>query len=1202
MSFAVIIPSPAVYLGIHPPVRASRSFLHLPVVLLLCMAQSCGDPDVSVQETGTTPSVVQAKPRIIPTDSVAAPSVILIDETRLKKVRAGQPVIVPTNQNIHLLPVSQSVPAGTPRIITPGTDTFALPEVQPAAGHTVTARQPQPVASLPLRMKDAAACNIQYLDVDQGMNSSYIWDIFEDRYGNLWFATDGGGVSRYDGKSFAHFTEREGLSSNYVRSILEDQNGNIWFATIAGISRYDGKSFTNFSTHEGLKNNSVWSVMEDRVGNIWLSTYGGGVSRHDGKTFTHFTTEQGLSNNNVWTMLEDKSGNIWFATNGGGVTRYDGKSFAHYTTKEGLCNNTVLSIYEDENGILWFGTDGGVSRFDGKTFTNIIGGNGFDLRLVRAIYGDASGNLWFGTYGSGFVKYDGKSLTSYTGQEGLSDNHIVSIHEDEAHNLWLATYGGGIVKYNPHSFVHYTNNEGLTNYYIWSIIEDQSGALWMGTNGGGVVKYDGHSFSYFTDKEGLSNNTVRTLLEDKSGNIWFGTYGNGLVKFDGEYFTYYTTENGLAGDYILDIVQDTTGRLWFASDGGGVSVFDGQSFTNYTSQQGLSSNYVRCLMKDRKGDIWLGTNAGLSRFDIRAHYFVRYNEGDENGLRTIWSMCEDNSGNIWFGTGGYGVAKFKEQAFTYYSEQEGLSNTSVWSIVKDGEGNLWMGTERGLNCFLLSDTAAPVVVQFHREDGLKAEDFYLNSAIRQSNNYLWWGTGKSLTRLDMNHFTLNNREPRVQLNTISLREEFMDYRGLQDSARNSTTLRKDMSKVSFGEAPAFRNYPSGLELPSSLNHLTFYFSATDWSAPQAIRYQYQLEGLDPQWSQLTSENKADYRNIPYGKYTFKVRATGSARKWSETVEYAFEIHPPWWHTWWARTLGVIAVLAIIVLYIRWRERVLRARQIDLKRKINEATFEIKQQKTLIEEKHKAITDSINYAERIQRSFLATKELLDENLGEYFVLYLPKDVVSGDFYWATRLTNGDFALVTADSTGHGVPGAIMSLLNITSLEKATEYETEPARILNQTRDIIIDRLKKDGTRDGGWDGMDCSFIAFNFTERVMKIAAANNPVWILRKGELIEVKPDRFPVGKHEFDDRSFSDHEMRFEKGDMIYTMTDGFADQFGGPAGKKFKWKHLQKVLISNAHEPMNVQREKLLRILTDWKQDLEQIDDICVIGVRIN
>jgi serine phosphatase RsbU (regulator of sigma subunit)/Tfp pilus assembly protein PilF len=262
---------------------------------------------------------------------------------------------------------------------------------------------------------------------------------------------------------------------------------------------------------------------------------------------------------------------------------------------------------------------------------------------------------------------------------------------------------------------------------------------------------------------------------------------------------------------------------------------------------------------------------------------------------------------------------------------------------------------------------------------------------------------------------------------------------------------------------------------------------------------------------------------------------------------------------------------------------------------------ISEQKHLIEEKHKEITDSIDYAERIQRSFLASKELLDENLKDYFVLFRPKAVVSGDFYWASKLSNGHFALATADSTGHGVPGAIMSLLNITSLEKAVEDHVDPAAILNATRRTIIERLQKDGSAEGGKDGMDASLCVYDLKNKKLHIASANNPVWIIRRTEIIEIKPDKMPIGKHDKENISFIQQEITLQAGDIVYTLTDGFPDQFGGDKGKKFSSKNLRELLAANAFLPMEKQKELLERTFHDWAGGLEQVDDVTLIGVRI-
>ena len=265
--------------------------------------------------------------------------------------------------------------------------------------------------------------------------------------------------------------------------------------------------------------------------------------------------------------------------------------------------------------------------------------------------------------------------------------------------------------------------------------------------------------------------------------------------------------------------------------------------------------------------------------------------------------------------------------------------------------------------------------------------------------------------------------------------------------------------------------------------------------------------------------------------------------------------------------------------------------------------EVEKQKSLVEEHQKEIIDSINYAQRIQRALLASEDMLNAKFNDYFILFEPKDIVSGDFYWAAELENKQVALVTADSTGHGVPGAIMSMLNISCLNDAVEGQklTSPSDILNHTRSKIIKHLANDGSAEGGKDGMDCSLISFDFDNHKLTYSAANNPVWIVRENQLQEFEPDKMPVGKHDRDGVSFKQQTIDLQKEDVVYTLTDGLPDQFGGPKGKKFMYKQLKELLVSISNLPMLKQKELLHTTLQNWKHGFDQIDDICLIGVRV-
>lgn len=409
------------------------------------------------------------------------------------------------------------------------------------------------------------------------------------------------------------------------------------------------------------------------------------------------------------------------------------------------------------------------------------------------------------------------------------------------------------------------------------------------------------------------------------------------------------------------------------------------------------------------------------------------------------------------------------------------------------------------------------------------------------------------------------------IRSMKISQECGSPKNLKDAALLLTNIYKASGKHKL----ALENYELYIQMRDSVNNETTHKA----SITSQLKYEY--------------EKKATADSV---KVAEEKKVVAAQLKQEKTQRFAL--------------YGGLALVALFGAFMFNRLRISQKQKhiIELKEK------ETQQQKHIIEEKHKEITDSINYAERIQRSFLATEKQLSDNLKDYFVFFKPKDVVSGDFYWSAKLSNGNFALATADSTGHGVPGAIMSLLNVTSLEQAIEHCVNPADILNSTRQRIIERLKKDGSEEGGKDGMDCSLLVFDFAPSIeedvqrfgdvvaiLHITAANNPVWIISDNEMIEIKPDKMPVGKSEKQDQSFTTHTIKLRKGDSVYTLTDGFPDQFGGVKGKKFMSRKLKELLLANVHLPITQQKELLDSTFKNWVGDLEQVDDVTVIGIRV-
>jgi signal transduction histidine kinase/ligand-binding sensor domain-containing protein len=905
-----------------------------------------------------------------------------------------------------------------PRMFKPGTDTLKLPvrikvlseasfnQINPITGETIEPpvfkwqTVPFTIPAMAPVYKDNPTANLKYLDVNQGMISSYILAMLEDKFGNLWFGTDGGGVSCYDGETFRHFTTEQGLSDNRVWSILEDRKGNIWFGTEGGgVSRYDGKAFTHFTTKQGLGNNIVWSILEDKSGNLWFGTQGGGVSRYDGETFTLFTTAQGLSNNSVLSMMEDKNGNIWLGTSGGGVSRYNGETFAHFTTEQGLNNNYIYSILEDKNGNIWFGTSGGgITCYNGVSFTHFTTQQGLCSDLVLSILEDKNGILWIGTRGGGVSCYDGEAFTTFTTEQGLNNNLIWSILEDKNGNIWFGTSGGGVSRYDGEVFTHFTREQGISNYVVFSILEDKNENIWFGTLGGGLSRFNGETFAHFTTEQGLSNNTVHTILEDKNSNLWFGTNGGGVTQYDGKTFKHFTTKQGLSNNEVWSILEDKKGILWFGTYGGGVSRFDGETFTHFTTAQGLSNNFVVSIVEDKSGNLWFGTDGGASRYD--GETFTNFTTSQGLSSNNPRNFYEDKYGNMWIGTinkitiflqdsiqkretayapglsvlSAYSFPGEKgnyKQGIVYLSVDQGLSSNLVYNITEDSKGNLWIGTEKGpvrlspanedTENAVRIGSAYYSIKAYTTLDGFIGGDVYsIKSVAEDSKGNIWWGSGKMVTRYNPEFDVTDSIVPQIHLKNIRLFfkevnwENGLSNPGLQKPSADTNHCQ---TGIKIDGISKWFPIPENLSLPYHQNHITFNYISINWKRPDKTLYHFMLQGLDKDWGPLTGKTEATFSNLPHGSYTFKVQALSSEGIWSEILEYRFEIRTPWWSTWWFRTLYIFTAILVLFGLYHWRISSLNKQKISLEQAVNEKTEALLRQNDEVQTLNEELTST-----------------------------------------------------------------------------------------------------------------------------------------------------------------------------------------------------------------------------------------------------
>jgi len=385
-----------------------------------------------------------------------------------------------------------------------------------------------------------------------------------------------------------------------------------------------------------------------------------------------------------------------------------------------------------------------------------------------------------------------------------------------------------------------------------------------------------------------------------------------------------------------------------------------------------------------------------------------------------------------------------------------------------------------------------------------------------------------------------------------------------------------------------------------------------YKAPEKLLYRYKIKGHDLDWNYAQKSLTATYSGLPPGKYTFIVQVTNEQAKWNEnqSAKFHFIIEPPFWQKWWFISSMIIIVILGIYLFFRVRLANLRKAKEKLELQVKRRTAEIlmqkqeiEKQKNLIERKNKDITDSILYASRIQTAVLPPDNYIAETIPEHFILFKPRDIVSGDYYWMTK-KNDEVVIAVADCTGHGVPGAFMSMLGVAFLNEIvnrTENLTASG-ILNDLRNHVKKSLRQTGKQTENKDGMDIALCILNQKKKCVQYAGAYNPLFLLRKGELTQIKADRMPIGIYLKEKESFTNHILELEDSDVLYMFSDGYIDQFGGNNGKKFMTKNFKELLLKIYDKPMGEQKEILNETLESWKGELDQVDDILVMGFKLS
>lgn len=1061
--------------------------------------------------------------------------------------------------------------------------------------------------------------------VEEGLPQSSVYCLLQDSRGYIWMGTDGAGVARFDGVKSDVFTKINGLSDNVVRSLFEDSKGNIWIGTDNGITVYDGYTFNIIGKEKGLNGTSVLKIIEGSDGTIWATTNDGGLAGiipGDTVIIKNFTKEDGLVSDFIFDIYEAPDKKLWLGMVGGiSIVEFDEDSLKikdvfNPDIYAGADMPIVSAIEPGEGTDVWLGTYGtgvfiaspGADKKSFRITASPLNKTIADI-LVWDIWKAGEGEMWVATNDQGVLRCkNGKIAGIFNKESGLLSNQILNIMPDRDGNIWFASFGQGAMMYRDDKFIRYTENDGLKGTIALDILFVSDNDFYVATEEGlSLFRKDGSAIrrlNHYSTAAGLNSIGANTIAKNKD-EIWVGT-NNGINILKNSKLTSFIGNSRLGNKNIGSLYADSHNDVWIGTVGGYGRIF-GDNLFFMTQDDGFINDEVQSIIEDKKGRIWMATMGGLVM--LEGTTYTDYDE--EEGLTSlkISALVEDKSGNIWIGTLDGGIFKFDisrdSMPISQIAARNVLASNKINSLKFIRDTLLAAGNDKGFDLLVLDKKqAAKSVINYGINDGFTGGENSANSIETDNEGMTWIGTKNGLMKYNPFRDFDYSLKPETRITGIRLFFENVDW------------------KARKFETGKWSDLPLNLVLSHNDNHLTFVFTGFEYDDPGGLEFSYFLENQSKEWSPYIKEREVVFSGLTPGSYVFRVKAKNKYGISGNTAEYPFVIKPPFWQTPWFYIPALILLVFSVIMIIRIRERNLIKEKIRLENIVEERTREVVLQKDEIERQRdvvtyqkKEITDSIHYAERIQRAVLPDDTILKEKFSDYFVLFRPKDIVSGDFYWMSY-KNDHVVFTAADCTGHGVPGAFMSMLGVSFLNKIVNELgiIKPSDILNNLRSNIITALKQEGSFEGTKDGMDISLCSVNLKTRKLMFAGANNPLLFIRKNgeefELSEIRADNMPIGYHAIME-PFTNHEMDIEPGDTVYLFSDGFVDQFGGPQGRKFMKKRFKELLVSKQVLDMTEQRSTFNITLEDWINHPvsdpslaelagQQIDDVIVIGVR--
>ncbi len=787
---------------------------------------------------------------------------------------------------------------------------------------------------------------VQTWDASSGLPHNTVRAIAQTPDGYLWIGTENG-LARFDGVRFENF-ERENtaaLPNPNVDFLRVDACGTLWVGAKSHIAAWDGRRLVEpglplangdqmdelifsrsnelaFGTAQGCvirgrltaQGNYSWTSSRptslsqfavDARGEIWQLTSDGELWRMADAQPEAVRVPEGAGK--VVQVVADDGGRIWLGAEHGLLTS-DGGNFQMVPPPPGETEFSVTELFSTSDGALGVVTGGHLWKLKNSSWQRIADDWPVHKPPLKKLLDDREGNAWFSRFGGGLVRLgrDGRVL-ALSASDGLPVDRVRRLFQDREGNLWVGIDRGGLIRLRPKQFQVLGTSDGLSDPVVLGVCEDAEGAIWASTYGGGLNRWADGKISIFNFGPDGSPGYVFTVFPDRAGRLWVGTRDSGIFIREAGQFRQLIPTNEIPLP-VRAIFQDREGTVWLGS-GAGVFRWQAGKLKSFAAINDLAQADVRGFAEDAEGALWICTHGdGLHRFKSGQHTAFHTADGLPNEF--VRSLFADSDGTVWIGMYGGGLLRWKNGKLAHAAPQKDLPDDVICHFEDDGAGQLWVSTHHGLfrvaksdlNAFADGRTNTVSCIVYGKSDGLPAMEFsggIQPAGWRARDGRLWFATDNGLVSLQPAAVTVNPLLPPVAVESLLVDGEL--FASSVDKGKNIQDLRQKLT------------------IPAGRTQFEFHFTALSYTAPDNVRFQYRLEGLQKDWQDAGMNRVATYNYLPPGEYKFHVRAANNDGKWNETgATAAFVLLPHFWQRWWFRAAVALLVigLAWFVYYIR----------------------------------------------------------------------------------------------------------------------------------------------------------------------------------------------------------------------------------------------------------------------------------------------